>query len=393
MLSVGGRMLVVFLPQVVLYGVGIVLAGVLQAHRRFLGPALAPLLSSLVVITAYLLYAAQGRGSLADLTTAQELTLSVGTTLGVAVLSLGLLVPLRRCNLPLRPTLSFPTGVAPRVRVLAAAGVVGLAAQPVALVVALRLAANGAEGSVVVFQVATALFLLPWAVLAVPIATSAFPGLAASADSGDEPAYTDTAGRALAAVLVATFGGAVVLAAVAAPAARVLVAGAPGLESVQPLTHATVAFAPGLIGYGILALVGRALYARGDGRTPATATVAGWAAVAVTDVAVVAARPELDRVVALGIGNTVGMTLAAGLLVLGLRRAAPAAVDGSARSLGAGVAGCVVAGAVAIALPSFGESLLASALACVLVAAVTGGIYLGVVRLLDPAGLRALVRA
>ena len=41
---------VVFLPQVVLYGVGIVLAGVLQAHRRFLGPALAPLLSSLVVV-------------------------------------------------------------------------------------------------------------------------------------------------------------------------------------------------------------------------------------------------------------------------------------------------------------------------------------------------------
>jgi putative peptidoglycan lipid II flippase len=52
MLDVGGRMLVVFLPQVVLYGVGIVVAGVLQAHRRFQGPALAPLLSSQVVITA-----------------------------------------------------------------------------------------------------------------------------------------------------------------------------------------------------------------------------------------------------------------------------------------------------------------------------------------------------
>ena len=47
-------MLVVFAPQVVLYGVGIVLTGVLQAHRRFAGPALAPLLSSVVVIAAYL---------------------------------------------------------------------------------------------------------------------------------------------------------------------------------------------------------------------------------------------------------------------------------------------------------------------------------------------------
>jgi len=41
-------MIVVFSPQIALYGVGIVLAGVLQAHRRFLGVVLAPLLSSLV---------------------------------------------------------------------------------------------------------------------------------------------------------------------------------------------------------------------------------------------------------------------------------------------------------------------------------------------------------
>jgi len=58
--EVGTRMLRVFAPQVVLYGVAVVLTGVLQADRRFTGPALAPLLSSVVVIAAYLLYAAQG---------------------------------------------------------------------------------------------------------------------------------------------------------------------------------------------------------------------------------------------------------------------------------------------------------------------------------------------
>ena len=55
-------MIRVFAPQVPLYGIGIVLAGVLQAHRRFLAAALAPLLSSLVVIGAYLLYGALARG-------------------------------------------------------------------------------------------------------------------------------------------------------------------------------------------------------------------------------------------------------------------------------------------------------------------------------------------
>ena len=60
-------MIRVFAPQVPLYGVGIVLAGVLQAHRRFLSATLAPLLSSLVVIGAYLVYGALAQGQGDDL--------------------------------------------------------------------------------------------------------------------------------------------------------------------------------------------------------------------------------------------------------------------------------------------------------------------------------------
>ncbi len=52
-LALGARMLVVFAPQVVFYGLGVVLGGVLQSAERFTWPALAPLLSSLVVIVAY----------------------------------------------------------------------------------------------------------------------------------------------------------------------------------------------------------------------------------------------------------------------------------------------------------------------------------------------------
>ena len=51
--GVGTRMLIVFAPQVLLYGLAVVLYGILQSHRRFGAPALAPLLSSLVVIGAY----------------------------------------------------------------------------------------------------------------------------------------------------------------------------------------------------------------------------------------------------------------------------------------------------------------------------------------------------
>ena len=384
----GSRMLVVFMPQVVLYGVGIVLAGVLQAHRRFLGPALAPLLSSLVVITAYLLYASSGRvEDLSALARGQELVLSLGTTAGVGVLSLGLVVPLRRCGLALSPSLRFPPGVAATVRRLAAGGVAALAAQQVALVVALRLAGTDDDsGAVVVFLVATALFLLPWAVLAVPVATSVFPTLAGA----PEQDYRRELSRALRAVLLAMAGAAAVLVVVAAPVARLLVDGVPGADRTGSLAGAVVAFAPGLVGYGLLALLSRARYALGDGRGPAVAAVVGWSVVALADLVLVSALPGADRVVLLGLGNTIGVTVAGVLLLVRVRR--DVVGSGAARSALVGMAGAGLAGlAVLLPLPAPGPAAdLASAGGLGLLAA---AVFLGVARLLDPVGLRGLLRA
>ena len=50
-------MLIVFAPQILLYGLAVVLYGILQAHRKVAAPALAPVLSSLVVIGAYFWFA------------------------------------------------------------------------------------------------------------------------------------------------------------------------------------------------------------------------------------------------------------------------------------------------------------------------------------------------
>ena len=389
--EVGSRMLVVFMPQVVLYGIGIVLAGILQAQHRFLGPALAPLLSSLVVISTYLLYASTGRVESAEaLSRGQELVLSVGTTLGVAVLSLGLLVPLRGVGLRLRPTFGFPPGLAVRARRLAVGGVATLAAQQLALVVALRLAAGGREGDVIVFTVATALFLLPWAVLAVPLATSAFPALSASAETGDESAYAEVAGRATRGVLVATAGAAAVLAVAALPIAQLLVRGAPGVESSAELARATAAFAPGLVGYGLVALLVRALYARGSARTATAATVAGWLVVAVADLVLIASFPDAHRVLLLGIGNSIGVTVAGALLLLGVRGAAGrSALSGTPRSAAVAFLAAGIAVGAGLLVPDGGPL----AVALVLNAAGATGAFLLVVRLLDAGSLRELVRA
>lgn len=391
LLTEGTVMLRVFMPQVVLYGVAVVLSGILQAHRRFLGPALAPLLSSLVVVGTYLLYAAQGAQPLAGLSTARSLVLSVGTTLGVAALALPLLVPLRRCGLRLRPGLRFPPGAARQARGLAASGLAGLATQQVALLIALRLANGGREGDVVVLAVATAVFQLPWAVLALPVATTAFPVLTARHAESDERAYAAVARQSLRAVLVLSAGASGLLVLLAGPAARLLAQGAEGTDRVAALAATGRAFAPGLVGYALLALLGRALLARGDARTPAMATVAGWAVVAAADLVLVGAT-ALPRTVALGLGNSIGMTVAAALLLVGVGRNAPLALRGTARTAGVSLLGgaCVAAGTLLLpALPASLSSALAVGTAVGLLG--LGG-YLLVVRVLDPQALRGLLK-
>ncbi len=385
-IDVGTRMLVVFMPQVVLYGVGIVATGVLQAHRRFLGPALAPLLSSVVVIGCYLAYGAvaAARGDLGRLTRGEELLLSLGTTAGVAVLSLSLFVPLRRAGLVLRPTLALPAGVGPRVRRLAASGLAAVVAQQLALAVVLRLC-NVEPGAVVVHQVALTLYLLPWAVLAVPVATSAFPALAAAYDTGDAPGYARVCAGALRTVVLGTALAAAVLVAVATPLAALVAGAQPAARAAPPeaIPHAVAAFAPGLVGYGVLALLTRALYARHRARAVAVASVAGFAVAAAAAVLLVRAvtagalgtSSPVDRVAAIGAANSLGMTVAGVLLVVALRRAAgPSALAGIGSTTTAAVAAAVAAG-TAGALTAGALAAAPAAVTALAAAAVTTAVY------------------
>jgi putative peptidoglycan lipid II flippase len=344
--DVAARFLLVFAPQVVLYGVGIVLTGVLQAHRRFAGPALAPLLSSLVVVAAYLLFAAiGGAGRIEGLSTPAELVLSIGTTLGVAALSLCLLAPVHRLGLHLRPSLRFPVGAAPRVRRLALAGVLTLAGQQLVAVVAIRLANAGAPpGTQVVYIAGLTLFLVPWAALAVPLATSAYPGLAERAETGDEAGYRRALAPAVVLTVTASAAAVAVLVATAAPVARVFL-GREDLATVAALRATIVAFAPGLVGYGLVALLTRALYARGLWKAPTVCVVGGWLVAVAADVVLSAALPADDRGAALALGHTLGVTLAGlGLVVVVTRVAGRAALRGLPRA-GAAALLAAVAGA------------------------------------------------
>ena len=186
---VATTLLRIFAVQLPLYGLGIILTGLLQAHRRFLAAALAPLASSLVVLASYLWYGSIVEGQTAPSLVSDEAirVLGWGTTLGVVVLSVPLLVPALRTGWRWRPGLRMPPADARRIGALAGAGVIALLAQQGAVLVTMWLSKqSGDSGTFPVYQYAQAVYLLPYAVLAVPIATSAFPALAAGTGAGED---------------------------------------------------------------------------------------------------------------------------------------------------------------------------------------------------------------
>jgi len=388
LVPIAARMLEVFAPQILLYGLAVVLYGILQAHRKFTAPALAPILSSVVVIVAYGLFVPLGRSHTTDvagLPLAAELTLSVGTTLGVAALMLTALGPVWRLRLRLRPTLRFPSGIARRARSLAGVGVAALIAQDASVLVVTRLANahGGSNGSAVaVYSYGWQVFVSVYAVLAIPIAISAFPVLAAR--KGAE--FDDAAASATRATALASCFGAALLAGVAVPVARAFPALHPAVASQFAL--ALAAFAPGLVGYGLTACLSRVLLADGRNRAALIAMVGGWLVVIGVDVAVVPMVPASSVVPLLGLANTVGMTVSGvGLLVAVGRTRGAAALRGSTRAIGAGLAGAVAGAAAGLGLtaaagvhghwPSAGLALAAGLCAgvafCIVVAVLDRG--------------------
>ncbi|WP_377642993.1 murein biosynthesis integral membrane protein MurJ [Oryzobacter terrae] len=351
--EVATTLLRIFAVQVPLYGIGIILAGLLQAHRRFLAAALAPLVSSVVVLASYLWY-----GSLTGGETAPSLVgddairvLGWGTTLGVVVLSLPLVVPALATGWRWRPALRLDREDATRVGSLAGAGVLALAAQQGAVLVTMWLANHSSDrGAFPVYQYVQAVYLLPYAVIAVPIATSAFPALAARTGAGEDT--TSTLAQALRAVLVLCGLAAGVLVA-AAPAVGSFFAvldanrGSDGASTtaLAALPGALIAYAPGLVGFGVTALLTRALYVRGRPMDAALTTAFGWGLAAVVPLVVVGSGQGPSLTLRwLGFASTVGMTATAiGLVVLVRHAWGREATEGVGRTAGVLVVALAVA--------------------------------------------------
>jgi putative peptidoglycan lipid II flippase len=192
------------------------------------------------------------------------------------------------------------------------------------------------------------------------------------------------------AAMLVSWLGAALLAGAAWPAARLFVTHP---EQVRQLALTFVAFAPGLVGFGLSAALSRVLFASGRSRVAAAALVGGWLAVIAVDVAAVPLVTARWVVPVLGLGNTIGLTYTGIALLAAVRGTrGTAALRGSARAAVAGLAGAVAGGAVgalvsaSLPVSGFIPNAMVTVLACLGAAAVFGVAAL----VLDGGDLRAL---
>lgn len=382
-----------FALQVPLYGISLVCTGILQAHKRFILPALAPMLSAVTVIGVFFIFWQLADGQQNDpesLSRAAIAWLGWGTTLGVVAFSLPQLVPVLRL-VRLRPTFRFPDGVARRALKLMGAGLGGILAQQVQIIVIMVVAntygslGDDGAGAYPIYTFANAIYMVPYAVFAVPIATAVFPRLSEAAALPGRPGLAELTARSTRLVLEIGIVCSVLLAALAVPAKLVF----DSLREASGLDAALIAMAPGLIGYALIYHCSRVLYAIEASRAVVTVNVAAWLTVCVVLLVQVqlGLTGRTETLVAIGIAISVGMTVGALGQLVAIRAAlGQEATAGMTRgavvvSLAAVVVGATGYGLAQLVLDWLGRGLVGATAAAtagglLIVAGGAGAIYL-----------------
>ena len=372
-----------FLPQVFFYVVAMVCTGVLNAQRRFLAGAAAPIWNNVCVIAVYFAYGRWfGETARGTVTTSGGLLLGVGTTVGVVLLALPQVLAVRRSCFRLRPTLDRHNPDLRRVARLGlyAAGYVGLNQVGLMVMVVLSNRTN-----VVPFQVGWAFFLLPFALFATPLATAAFPALARLQREGDRAGFAAEAARLLGNVAFCVLPVGVAMVALAEPASGVFRIGNMTAAGTRELAVHLRSFGLAVLGYCWFLALTRVAYARHDTRLPTVANAAGLTLGTGLMLGLVFATRGLWQVAALGLGTALAYLVAAGVVAA---RGLDAATLGSAAAAtlrclpGAGLMAVVAWGLAGRVTAAAGDGRWALAAACVAGGAAGLAVYLAAAKVL-----------
>ena len=268
----------VFAPQIALYGFAAIAAGLLNAHGRFAVPMFVPILNNLVVIGAFLAFAALSTGVPSNASvnddTGLKLLLGLGTTGGVLAMAAIYAPYLRSLPGRLRARVDFRHPAVRKLARLSAWTLGYVVTNTIGFFISFYLA-NGKQGGVTAYVTAYAFFQLPIGIAGVSIMTALVPKLSAHFVDGDRELFR-----------ARLSGGIATTAILLVPAtAAYLVLGRPLIQallehgvvrsgSVDLVSSVLALFAIGLLPFSAYSILMRAFYTRQDARSPALINIA-----------------------------------------------------------------------------------------------------------------------
>jgi putative peptidoglycan lipid II flippase len=399
---VGGQLLAMFMPQIVFYGVGAVMTGLLNANRRFGVPMFAPVLNNLIVIAvgiAFAMTVGDQVPQLDQVTTGQKLLLGLGTTAGVVAMTMVQWPFLRRLGFRYRPVWDLRD---PIIRKMA-----GLSAFTIGYVVTTQLGywivpvlAYRVDGGPTAYNTAFIFFQLPHGVFAVSVMTALLPQMSEFALAKNWDAFRAAVSRGVRLTTVVLLPAAVGYFVLAGPIVQLLLVHGvvkEGSASQELLTRVLMVFVIGLLPFSAMQLLQRAFYALQDTRTVFNLNVVAVAANVAVGVTLFLILPTPWKVPGLAAGRAANYVLGSLLMLIALRRRV-GRLDGrrvlsavSRMAVASLVMGVVAAAVAAGVSDQLGTDLAADFLAvggAILAGLVT---YVLVARLLKVEELRMLV--
>ncbi|MEA2485288.1 MAG: putative peptidoglycan lipid flippase [Actinomycetota bacterium] len=257
-----------FIPQIFFYGLYFLIAGLLNAHRRFGPPMFTPILNNVVVIAVFVwFHHLYGHVTLNSVTTPQLWLMGLGTTAGVAAAGVTLVPYMRGLG---RYRFNFSVNH-PSVKKLGRLSVFVLGYVVVNQIgfLIVQYLANGQRGGYSAYVNAFTFYMLPHGLFAVSVITALLPGMSEHAVHADWDQFRDRLSTGIRATLLLILPASIGYLVLGEPIVRILLQhGVMTTRSTELVATVLRFFVLGLVPFSLFQLLARAFYAMQDTKTP-----------------------------------------------------------------------------------------------------------------------------
>jgi putative peptidoglycan lipid II flippase len=311
-------------PQGVLYALAHLGMAAQQAKGRFALAAGGHVVESLILIPAVIFVGwYYGTGlEIKQVPVGLVVVLAAASTVGVALHAALQLAGAARVGLVIWPSMRWRHDSEVRSVTSRLIRSVGVAAWPAAAMYVLLALAGTVRGGVFVVQLTHTIFFSLAFISARAVSMAALPGLARAAHSDDAAIFGMQWRQGLSYAVIASLPLLVLLAVNSGPTAHLLTAGQLRHAAlIGPLTICMAVAAVAQLVSGLHDIARQALFARLDDRTPRRASEVAFGVLVIFAVASLLLPADGSRLVWLVVANLIGDLVAAGIVLVQLRRA------------------------------------------------------------------------